>query len=218
MTSDFTLVKAFLGLTLIGAEWVLWLLVGLSILSVSIILERLLFFVRARHNFTEFNLTLTDYLKDGAFEPAEGLCASYRSLAARVALQGLHNRRNGREAMEGSMEGLIVGEKSKLDRGLVVLGTLGNNAPFIGLFGTVIGIIKAFHDLSMFPQGGPSVIMSGISEALVATAVGLLVAIPAVVAFNAFNRVVKNQMANAQAVAKVMMIYRYLDTSTGSKP
>ena len=79
------------------------------------------------------------------------------------------------------MEGFLIGEKQKLDRGLIVLGTLGNNAPFIGLFGTVIGIIKAFNDLANSPEGGPSVVMNGISEALVATAVGLLVAIPAVI-------------------------------------
>ena len=215
---DLNLVKSFLGLTLIGAEWVLWLLVALSILSIAIILERILFFVRTRHNFAQFNLALTDYLQRGEYEQAEGLCASYRSLAARVALQGIRNRRNGREAMEGSMEGMIVGERSKLDRGLVVLGTLGNNAPFIGLFGTVIGIIKAFHDLASNPQGGPSVVMTGISEALVATAVGLLVAIPAVIAFNAFTRIVKNHLSNAQSVSKLMMIYNYphADSTVGN--
>ena len=205
--AELNLVKSFLGLTLIGAEWVLWLLVFLSILSLAIILERILFFLRMRHNFAQFNASLTDYLKKGEYEQAEGLCASQRSLAARVALLGICNRNIGREAMEGSMEGMIVGERSKLDRGLVVLGTLGNNAPFIGLFGTVIGIIKAFHDLAVNPQGGPSIVMTGISEALVATAVGLLVAIPAVIAFNAFTRIVKNHLANAQAVSKLLMIY-----------
>jgi biopolymer transport protein ExbB len=183
--------------------------VFLSILSIAIILERFLFFVRTRHNFAQFNLALTGYLQRGEYEQAEGLCFSHRSLAARVALQGIRNRKIGREAMEGSMEGMIVGEKGKLDRGLVVLGTLGNNAPFIGLFGTVIGIIKAFHDLAVNPQGGPSVVMTGISEALVATAVGLLVAIPAVIAFNAFTRIVKNHIANAQSVSKLLMIYHY---------
>ena len=79
------------------------------------------------------------------------------------------------------MESLIIQEKHKMDKGLVILGTLGNNAPFIGLFGTVIGIIKAFHDLAQNPEGGPSVVMAGVSEALVATAVGILVAIPAVI-------------------------------------
>lgn len=205
--ADFNLVKSFLGLTLIGAEWVLWLLVFLSVLSFAIIFERLLFFFRSRYNFSEFNTALTDYLKRGEYEQAEGLCVSQRSLAARVALQGIRNRHFASEAMEGSMEGLIVGERSKLDRGLVVLGTLGNNAPFVGLFGTVIGIIKAFHDLAVNPQGGPSVVMTGISEALVATAVGLIVAIPAVIAFNAFTRVVKIQLADAQSIAKLLMMY-----------
>jgi biopolymer transport protein ExbB len=74
---------------------------------------------------------------------------------------------------------------------LIVLGTLGNNAPFIGLFGTVLGIIKAFSDLAENTQGGADVVMAGISEALVATAVGLIVAIPAVIAFNYFNRRVR---------------------------
>lgn len=202
------LVKSFLGLTLVGAEWVLWLLVFLSVLSIAIILERLLFFFRTRHNFEQFSQTLADYLKRGEYEQAEGLCAAQRSLAAQVALEGLRNRRISKEAMEGSMESLIIGGRSKLDRGLVVLGTLGNNAPFVGLFGTVVGIIKAFHDLSVNPQGGPSVVMTGISEALVATAVGLLVAIPAVVAFNAFSRIVKNQVANAQSISKLLMIYK----------
>jgi biopolymer transport protein ExbB len=81
------------------------------------------------------------------------------------------------------------------------LGTLGNNAPFIGLFGTVLGIIKAFHDLAGGQAGGPSVVMAGISEALVATAVGLIVAIPAVVAFNIFSRRVRVRMSQAEWMA-----------------
>ena len=214
--ADLNLVKSFLGLTLIGAEWVLWLLVFLSVASVSIIVERVLYFFRIKHDFAQFNAMLTDYLKRGEYEQAEGLCSSYKSLAAKVALQGLRNRKANRDAMEGSMEGMIVGQRSKLDRGLVVLGTLGNNAPFIGLFGTVIGIIKAFHDLSLNPQGGPAVVMTGISEALVATAVGLLVAIPAVIAFNAFSRIVKNHVANAQSISKLIMIYQFPHNNTNT--
>jgi biopolymer transport protein ExbB len=103
------------------------------------------------------------------------------------------------------MEGYLIGHKQTLDRGLMVLGTLGNNAPFIGLFGTVIGIIVAFKDLATNPAGGPSVVMAGISESLVATAIGLVVAIPAVIAFNAFQRVVKRHVANAEAVMKLVL-------------
>ena len=205
---ELNLVKSFLGLTLLGAEWVLWLLVFLSVLSLAVIFERLFYFFRTRIQFAEFNANLSEYLSQGEFKQAEGLCASSQSLAAQVALQGIRKRHASNEAMEASMEALIVGQRSKLDRGLVILGTLGNNAPFIGLFGTVVGIIKAFHDLALNPQGGPSVVMSGISEALVATAVGLLVAIPAVISFNLFTRLVKNKIADAQSVAKLMMMYR----------
>ncbi len=217
MDAQFDIVKSLLGMTLIGAEWILWLLLFLSVVSIAVILERSLFFIRCRQNFLQFNTLLNEFLQKNAFDQAEGLCASQNSLAAQTALQGLRNRNKGRDAMEGSMEGLIVGERTKLDRGLVILGTLGNNAPFIGLFGTVIGIIKAFHDLALNPQGGPSVVMTGISEALVATAVGLMVALPAVVAFNAFNRIIKKHVANAQAVATLLLIYKY-PSSSSEKP
>jgi biopolymer transport protein ExbB len=90
-------------------------------------------------------------------------------------------------------------------RNLAFLGTLGNNAPFIGLFGTVLGIIKAFHDLAGNQAGGVAVVMAGISEALVATAVGLLVAIPAVVGFNTFNRRVRKAIANVDSLAHVVL-------------
>jgi biopolymer transport protein ExbB len=82
-------------------------------------------------------------------------------------------------------------ERTRLDyeRRLVFLGTLGNNAPFIGLFGTVLGVIRAFADLAAHPgAGGAATVMAGISEALVATAVGLFVALPAVVMFNLYTR------------------------------
>lgn len=202
------LVNTFLGFTLVGAEWILWLLIGLSIISIAIILERMIFFLRLRTDFGTLSQELSNYLAKGKIAEAIALCESNSSLEAKVALWGLNHREKGSSAMASSMEGFAMGEKHKLDRGLVVLGTLGNNAPFIGLFGTVIGIIKAFHDLSFNPDGGPAVVMGGISEALVATAVGLLVAIPAVIAFNAFNRSVKKRMANVQSLIKVVMTHQ----------
>ena len=205
---EFNIVDKLLGMTLIGAEWVLWLLLILSVLSVAIIIERAVFFSKIRQDFNDFSKRLADLLSTDDYKSAQELCEKEPGVEAQVALRGLGMRDRGAKAMEGAMEGFIAAQKSNLDRGLVVLGTLGNNAPFIGLFGTVIGIIKAFNDLSINPEGGPGVVMAGISEALVATAVGLLVAIPAVVAFNAFNRVVKRKVANAQAVIRVIMTYQ----------
>jgi hypothetical protein len=96
-------------------------------------------------------------------------------------------------------------ERLRLERNLAFLGTLGSNAPFVGLFGTVLGIIKAFHDLAGNQAGGPAVVMAGISEALVATAVGLMVAIPAVVAFNYFNRRVRTTMTQVEWMTELAL-------------
>jgi biopolymer transport protein ExbB len=95
-------------------------------------------------------------------------------------------------------------EKAAAERGLVFLGTLGNNAPFIGLFGTVLGIIKAFQDLATSHAQGPSAVMAGISEALGATAVGILVASPAVVAYNLCQRHIKLVGYRLEAAAGIL--------------
>lgn len=91
------------------------------------------------------------------------------------------------------------------EKNLSMLATIGSNAPFIGLFGTVLGIIKAFHDLSQQAVTGAQTVTSGISEALVATAIGLLVAIPAVIAFNLFQRRVKRALAEAESLKSFLV-------------
>ena len=111
------------------------------------------------------------------------------------------DRALGDKELTAAVEGAKARERLRLERNLAFLATLGSNGPFIGLFGTVLGIIKAFHDLASSQAGGASTVMSGISEALVTTAVGLLVAIPAVVALNYFSRCVKVRLAEVDWVA-----------------
>jgi biopolymer transport protein ExbB len=202
---EFNIVEKLLGLTLIGTAWVLWLLIILSVVSVTIMIERTVYFMRMRVNFPEFSSKLTKLLIDDDIAAARQLCEQYPALETQVAVRAFECRSRGVKAMREAMEGFLVSQRQHLDRGLVVLGTLGNNAPFIGLFGTVVGIIMAFKNLADNPAGGPSVVMAGISEALVATAIGLLVAIPAVISFNAFNRIVKRRMQNAEAVMKMVL-------------
>lgn len=204
---EFNIVDKLLGMTLLGSEWVLWLLLILSVVSVGIIIERAIFFNRLRIDFPAFNREISDKLCKEDLDGVRALCQEQTSLESQVLLKGMEFQSSGADAMERHMSSYLVGERQKLDSGLVVLGTLGNNAPFIGLFGTVIGIIQAFDDLAANPAGGPSVVMSGISEALVATAVGLLVAIPAVIAFNAYQRVVKRHMSNADSMVKMLMAH-----------
>ena len=200
---NFNIVEKLLGLSLVGAEWVLWLLIILSIISVAIMIERIFFYRAIQVDFLSFNIQLKKYLSAKEYSKAVTLCKEGRSLEENVALVGIEQIQQHKKNIEGVMENYILSQKQKLEKGLVVLGTLGNNAPFIGLFGTVIGIIKSFNDLALNPEGGPSVVMAGISEALVATAVGLLVAIPAVIAFNAFSKVVKKHIVNATALVKI---------------
>ena len=201
---EFNIVEKLLGLSLIGAEWVLWLLIILSIISVAIMFERTFFYRAIQIDFLNFNAQLKKHLSAKEYSKAVTLCKEGRSLEEKVALAGLEQIKQSKKNIEGVMENYILSQKQKLEQGLVILGTLGNNAPFIGLFGTVIGIIKAFNDLSLNPEGGPSVVMGGISEALVATAVGLLVAIPAVIAFNAFSKIVKKHIVNATALIRII--------------
>lgn len=201
----FNIVEKLLGITLLGSEWVLWLLIVLSVVSVAIMFERVMYYSKLKIDFAAFTEKLQKHLIDGDFEAAQKLCTGSEALESQVVLRGLEYRNRGVKAMEESMAGYLIGQRQHLDRGLIVLGTLGNNAPFIGLFGTVLGIIIAFHDLAKNPAGGPSVVMAGISEALIATAVGLIVAIPAVVAFNYFQRVLKRHLSNAESVMKMMV-------------
>lgn len=203
--AESNIVQKLLGMTLLGSEWVLWLLIILSIVSIAIMLERAVFYYKIRIDLADFTKSLNKFLIKKDWDEIKELCESSPSLESQMVLRGMEYQTKGPEAMEQSMNGYVAGQRQKLDQGLVVLGTLGNNAPFIGLFGTVIGIIKAFNDLASMPQGGPSVVMSGISEALVATAVGLMVAIPAVIAYNSFQRIVKSHMANSQAVKSLVL-------------
>jgi biopolymer transport protein ExbB len=128
-------------------------------------------------------------------------------LEARVALAGLKNFPKGAAAVEEVMASRWLHEKQRLEKYLIILGTLGNNAPFIGLFGTVLGVIKAFNDLGTTGQSGVAVVMAGISVALIATAFGILVAIPAVVANNYFVTRIRELQTDTDILCRIILAY-----------
>jgi biopolymer transport protein ExbB len=198
------IVRTFSDLALLGSAWVLWLLLILSILSIAVIIERAVFYARSRVDFDAFREQLMAKLQQKDWNGAKQLCSNQPSIECQAVLYALDTNEKSVEALDQRVTSFLMTERQVLDRGLVILGTLGNNAPFIGLFGTVIGIIVAFKDLSMNTSAGASVVMEGISEALVATAVGLLVAIPAVIAYNTFQRIVKRRLSNAEAAVKLV--------------
>ena len=122
-----------------------------------------------------------------------------------MALVGVEELPRGSTAAVEAMASARMRERLALEKHLGILGTLGNNAPFIGLFGTVLGIIKAFADLARNQGGGAAVVMAGIADALVATAVGLLVALPAVVAFNIFQGRIRRTMGRVDLLAHLVL-------------
>ena len=203
------LTAKFLQFALVGAEWVLWLLVVLSVISVYVMLERFLFFRQIVGADTALRKNVLLALADHDTAKAKKLVTGSPGSGARIVAEMLENHGRGPAAIEAALNGTRSEEKLRLERNLAFLGTLGANAPFIGLFGTVLGIISAFKHLANtgLKAGGETApqVMAGISEALVATAVGLLVAIPAVVAYNLFQRRVKRTMGEAESFAQNAM-------------
>lgn len=196
-----------LAFTLIGSKWVLYLLIFLSVVSIAFMIDRYLFFSRQTRELNPFLDDLAQLLEEKEIQQAQELSQFQGGVEGRVALVGLRNLDRGRAILEERLTGAQVEERIRMERYLPFLGTLGNNAPFIGLFGTVLGIIRAFHDLAISQVGGPSVVMRGISEALLATAIGLMVAIPAVIAYNIFLGKVKRVSGNLDRVSRVILSF-----------
>jgi biopolymer transport protein ExbB len=192
-------------LTRAGAGWVMYLLVALSVLSFAIILERGIFFLRRGRAVPH----LLSLLRAGRLDEARARVSGREGLEADVSRAALQVADGGPAAVQEAVACAIAEARPSYEHGLSFLGTLGNNAPFLGLFGTVIGIIEAFSDLAVGgPKGaGAAAVMGGISEALVATAVGIFVAIPAVVAFNAYQRRLKTLTIRGEAIGHALASY-----------
>lgn len=208
--------NVFLGISLVGAEWVLYLLILLSIVSVAVMFERARFYSSASRELTTFREQVRSAVAAGKWDEALKLAeqrAAHQTknegdLEAGVAAAILRHAQSGgarsSDVLSEAAQDAVMRTRLSWERNLAVLATIGNNAPFIGLFGTVLGIIKAFHDLSQAGAGAQTV-SSGISEALIATAVGILVAIPAVAAFNLFQRRVKTALTEAEALKSYLV-------------
>jgi biopolymer transport protein ExbB len=192
---------------LLGDVWVLWILLFASVLSVAVMIDRWRVFRMNRLDFPAFLEKLRGLLEVDNAAAALKLCEQHDALEARIALTGLKNFHRGAASVEEAMKSGLVLERSYFEKNLIILSTMGNNAPFIGLLGTVLGVIKAFHDLGVAGSSGVSVVMSGISAALIATAFGILLAIPAVMANNFFQTRLKRSVVNTQSLIHLMQVY-----------
>jgi len=197
----------------LGASPILYLMIALSVASIAVMLERALLFIRLRENLEQLGQRLAGLLDVGDVASARDLVLSRKSPEAAIVAAGLVRFGDGAHAVEDAMAAATAVQRMRLERRLGYLGTLGSNAPFVGLLGTVIGIVQAFEQLQLAGSanggggGAMSGVMGAIAEALVATAIGLIVAIPAVAAFNAFQRRIKTILGNAEALRHVVLSY-----------
>ncbi|HEY9595670.1 MAG TPA: MotA/TolQ/ExbB proton channel family protein [Spirochaetia bacterium] len=167
----------------------MYILLACSILSLGVIIDRLVTYAKkARVRRPEFMEKIRDYLKRKDIEGAMEACKGVEAPFAKVVLAGLEKAGRAEKAVTSVMERQIALEVSRLEALTSIVGTIGNIAVYIGLFGTVLGIIRAFRDISAAGAGGMDVVIGGVAEALVTTATGLAVAVPSVILYNYFTR------------------------------
>jgi biopolymer transport protein ExbB len=191
----------FMSLALTGGDWVIWLLIAASVLAAAIMVDRYRLFKDERAALAALRPALSTGLADGDLAAAGKALEKHPGAAARALLAALAQAPRGPEAVGDHLSAALSEERLRLEGRLLWLGTMGNNAPFVGLFGTVLGVIKAFSDLAQ-SGAGPEVVMAGLSQALVATAVGLLVALPCVVAFNFLQKTSRDLLTETEALGR----------------
>jgi len=199
------LVESLLRLALLGASWVMYLLLGLSVVSIGVMLERAWYFFRYTERERVLSGVVHNVLATGDWTALTEALKTRRSIEADILVRGLTFATAGATAFEHAMQGELDQRRGELGRGLNLLGTIGSNGPFVGLLGTVIGVIESFHHLGAGnDDAAMAAVMAGIAEALVATAVGLFVAIPAVVSYNAFQAKIEALEESLRALTKTI--------------
>jgi biopolymer transport protein ExbB/biopolymer transport protein TolQ len=182
--------------------------VGLSLFSINVIVDRTIFFARRRFDLQRFTDQLLSLLREGSMEEAAEMLARHRSVEAAVFARCLPWLEDGSESMQEILEAALVERRPTIEKGTLFLGTLGNNAPFVGLLGTVLGVVNAFSELGDAGAEGMDKVMDGIATALVATAAGIFVAMPAVVAYNIFAKKAAKVEENAYALLHAVLAHQ----------
>lgn len=204
------LTQRFLQLNLLGAEWVNWLLVAMSLIAVAVTADRVLLYWRTRERFAQLRTGLQERLRRGALGEALDLLGS-DTLIRNVLRTGIETVKRGErdpEAVEQEMLAALAAQRSRYEARLASLTTIANIAPLVGLLGTIIGIVGAFYGLGQAgtaqSAGNPQV-MKSIAEALATTAMGILVAVPGVVAYNLLRAHMATRLKEAEALMRELM-------------
>jgi biopolymer transport protein ExbB len=192
-----------------AGDIVMWFMVALSVISIAMIIERTLFFWMNKGNVRAMASELNKLFLAGDYDKAREMVKTAKGFEAAPLAAALEVAHLGKGAVEEASQSAAKVERLRYERNLTFLGTVGNNAPFIGLFGTVLEIIAALFELGTQSGGnvGAGAVMAKLSAALAATAIGLLVALPAVASFNTFNRKIKTLQTGAEALVHVLVAH-----------
>lgn len=184
----------------------MYILLAFSVLSITIIIERYLYYrKRSGIKRKDFMLEIRKELEKNNIKRAIEVCKCIDTPFSSVVNSGLILEGHNEVVVSNAMERGVIVETTKLERYTSIVGTIGSIAVYVGLFGTVLGIIRAFHDIAKNGSGGVSVVINGISEALVCTAAGLCVAVPAVMAYNYFIKKIDNFVTDMELCASEIM-------------
>lgn len=201
------LTEKFFVIAQVGHEATLWILIILSIVSVAFIIERYVAINQVQKKSQEMSKRIQETLLSNSLKEIDTLAKDKDSIEGRGLAYGLrHVKEFGSKGLEEMFNSYAQTERPELEKRLNFLATVGSNAPFIGLLGTVFGIMDAFRGLAT-SQGEIQAVLLGISQALVATATGLLVAIPAVIAYNYFQKRVKRVMQSVESTRDICVAY-----------
>ena len=184
----------------------MYILLICSVISIAVMIERITgYYRKSKINMFEFMSVIRGEAEKGDINQAIRICESNVCPVSSIVHAGLKKNKHPVQEIENAMNREIMIETEKLERYTSIVGTIGNTAVYIGLFGTVLGIVRAFNDISRIGSGGMQVVIAGVAESLICTATGLLVAIPAVIAYNYFMRRVDRFVTDMEYCASEMI-------------
>jgi biopolymer transport protein ExbB len=203
---------------LIKNSWAIDLLLVFSVIALAVILERLWSYSRLRVDEKALIDKVQRALKKGNIQEASFICRSTNHPLGQILDTGISNKDLAREDIADILDGELIETRSYLERKNSVLSTISFIAPLLGLLGTVTGIIRAFHDLSVSGSGGGSAtVMAGVAEALVSTAIGIIVAIPAAIFYNYFMNKVKVMLTEIEANSRRFLAFLHTNFAKEQK-
>lgn len=185
-----------------------------SVIVITFAIERGWYFMRTRYSARQFKETMRKQLRGNRLSEFTRYCQDGSGSLGHIMAAALDNLSAGRDEVDSILDTEMEKEQVQMERNLIVLGTLANIAPLLGLFGTVVGIIRAFKDIAVTGSGGSSVIAMGVSEALLTTAAGIVVAVIATVFYNLFSRKIRVRVTEAEDARNVF--WKYLNSRSAS--